>query len=48
MILNIGLVGPLPPPYGGMANQANQLYQLLQQGKADSGVLLLGLGQKLG
>jgi len=33
MILNIGLVGPLPPPYGGMANQANQLYQLLQQEK---------------
>ncbi|MCF7970311.1 MAG: glycosyltransferase family 4 protein [Methylococcaceae bacterium] len=31
MMLNIGLIGPLPPPYGGMANQANQLYQLLQQ-----------------
>lgn len=31
MTLHIGLVGPLPPPYGGMANQANQLYQLLQQ-----------------
>ncbi|SHE23685.1 glycosyltransferase family 4 protein [methanotrophic endosymbiont of Bathymodiolus puteoserpentis (Logatchev)] len=31
MTLNIGLIGPLPPPYGGMANQANQLYQLLQQ-----------------
>jgi len=31
MMLKIGLIGPLPPPYGGMANQANQLYQLLQQ-----------------
>lgn len=31
MKLNIGLVAPLPPPYGGMANQANQLKQLLQQ-----------------
>ncbi|NOQ15579.1 MAG: glycosyltransferase [Methyloprofundus sp.] len=31
MTLHIGLVGPLPPPYGGMANQAKQLYQLLQQ-----------------
>ncbi|NOR69341.1 MAG: glycosyltransferase [Methylomarinum sp.] len=30
-ILNLGLIGPLPPPYGGMANQANQLYQLLQK-----------------
>jgi len=29
--LNLGLIGPLPPPYGGMANQANQLYQLLQK-----------------
>lgn len=31
MTLNVGLIGPLPPPYGGMANQANQLYQLLQK-----------------
>ena len=31
MTLHIGLVGPLPPPYGGMANQASQLYQLLQK-----------------
>lgn len=30
-ILHIGLVGPLPPPYGGMANQLQQLSQLLQQ-----------------
>lgn len=27
--LHIGLVGPLPPPYGGMANQMNQLYRFL-------------------
>lgn len=26
----IGLIGPLPPPYGGMANQARQLKKLLQ------------------
>ncbi len=26
----IGLVGPLPPPFGGMANQTRQLAQLLQ------------------
>ena len=30
-LLHIGLCGPLPPPYGGMANQLNQLYQLLMQ-----------------
>ncbi|MDR4514619.1 glycosyltransferase family 4 protein [Nitrosomonas sp.] len=30
-ILHIGLVGPLPPPYGGMANQTRQLAGLLQQ-----------------
>ncbi len=30
-ILHVGLCGPLPPPYGGMANQLNQLYQLLIQ-----------------
>lgn len=30
-ILHVGLCGPLPPPYGGMANQLNQLYQLLKQ-----------------
>ncbi len=28
-MLKIGLVGPLPPPYGGMANQLKQLSQLL-------------------
>lgn len=28
--LHVGLCGPLPPPYGGMANQLNQLYGLLQ------------------
>ncbi len=27
--LKLGLVGPVPPPYGGMANQFNQLKQLL-------------------
>lgn len=27
----IGLIGPLPPPYGGMANQTRQLAGLLQQ-----------------
>lgn len=27
--LRIGLVGPLPPPYGGMANQTRQLAELL-------------------
>jgi len=30
-VLHIGLCGPLPPPYGGMANQLNQLYGLLVQ-----------------
>ena len=29
--LHIGLVGPLPPPSGGMANQTKQLAGLLQQ-----------------
>jgi glycosyltransferase involved in cell wall biosynthesis len=29
--LHIGLVGPLPPPSGGMANQTKQLAKLLQQ-----------------
>lgn len=29
--LRIGLVGPLPPPSGGMANQTKQLIGLLQQ-----------------
>lgn len=28
--LQIGLVGPLPPPYGGMANQTQQLAELLR------------------
>ena len=27
--LRIGLIGPLPPPYGGMANQTQQLSELL-------------------
>ncbi len=27
--LHVGLIGPLPPPYGGMANQLNQLRQFL-------------------
>ncbi len=30
-ITRIGLVGPLPPPYGGMANQTRQLGNLLGQ-----------------
>jgi len=29
--LQIGLIGPLPPPSGGMANQTRQLAELLQQ-----------------
>ncbi len=28
--LRIGLVGPLPPPSGGMANQTEQLSRLLR------------------
>ena len=28
--LHIGLVGPLPPPFGGMANQTQQLAELLR------------------
>jgi glycosyltransferase involved in cell wall biosynthesis len=28
--LRIGLIGPLPPPYGGMANQTQQLGELLE------------------
>ena len=27
--LSIGLIGPLPPPFGGMANQTRQLHELL-------------------
>ena len=30
-LTRIGLVGPLPPPYGGMANQTRQLESLLTQ-----------------
>lgn len=29
--LHVGLVGPLPPPFGGMANQTGQLAELLRQ-----------------
>lgn len=29
--MHIGLVGPFPPPFGGMANQTKQLEKLLQQ-----------------
>jgi glycosyltransferase involved in cell wall biosynthesis len=32
--LRIGLVGPLPPPAGGMANQTRQLAELLSAAKA--------------
>ncbi len=34
--LHIGLVGPLPPPSGGMANQMQQLAKLLR----DEGILV--------
>lgn len=30
-IIRVGLVGPLPPPAGGMANQTRQLAQLLER-----------------
>jgi len=33
--LRIGLVGPLPPPSGGMANQTRQLARLLEQEGVD-------------
>ena len=39
--LRIGLVGPLPPPAGGMAMQTRQLAELLCGEKAE--VLLLSL-----
>ncbi len=29
--LHVGLVGPLPPPFGGMANQTRQLARLLRE-----------------
>jgi L-malate glycosyltransferase len=29
-LMHIGLVGPLPPPFGGMANQTRQLAELLR------------------
>jgi glycosyltransferase involved in cell wall biosynthesis len=29
--LHVGLVGPMPPPYGGMANQTHQLHRLLSR-----------------
>ena len=29
--LKVGLVGPLPPPAGGMANQTMQLAELLRR-----------------
>ena len=32
--LRIGLVGPIPPPHGGMANQTRQLHRLLQSAGA--------------
>src|SRR4051812_29073134 len=30
-VLKIALVGPLPPPFGGMANQTRQLATLLER-----------------
>ncbi len=32
--LRVGLIGPLPPPSGGMANQTRQLAELLSEGGA--------------
>jgi glycosyltransferase involved in cell wall biosynthesis len=37
--LRIGLVGPLPPPAGGMANQTRQLARLLGEGGAQTFVV---------
>jgi glycosyltransferase involved in cell wall biosynthesis len=37
--LRIALVGPLPPPAGGMANQTRQLAELLRQARADVAVV---------
>ncbi|MCX7278546.1 MAG: glycosyltransferase family 4 protein [Burkholderiales bacterium] len=33
--IRVGLVGPLPPPAGGMANQTRQLAELLRSGQAE-------------
>jgi glycosyltransferase involved in cell wall biosynthesis len=33
--IRVGLVGPLPPPAGGMANQTRQLAELLRTAQAD-------------
>ena len=33
--LHVGLVGPLPPPAGGMANQTRQLAELLRTAQAN-------------
>ena len=35
----LGLVGPLPPPYGGMANQTNQLANLLRAEGVDVAIV---------
>jgi len=37
--IKVGLVGPLPPPYGGMANQLNQLNRLLIEEGIDVSVV---------
>lgn len=37
--LHVALVGPLPPPAGGMANQTRQLAELLRQAGADVAVV---------
>lgn len=37
--LRVALVGPLPPPAGGMANQTRQLAELLRQARADVAVV---------
>ena len=44
--LHIGLVGPLPPPTGGMANQTRQLAELLRSGGAQVSVVHTNLAYR--
>src|SRR4029453_8859503 len=37
--LRVGLVGPMPPPEGGMANQTRQLCELLRRDGAEVTVI---------
>lgn len=39
MALHVGLVGPLPPPSGGMANQTRQLAELLRREGLDVSIV---------